>query len=124
WFQTAGGAGMGDEVQAASSATGSHERRKARWPGVRREVRWSRGPGRWKNMCAVDAACKAASQYDGGRIAKDPSITQMASTTEDLAHISTRTLHHYNTHAEQFRTGTWDHDVSQNIAALLRFITG
>lgn len=48
----------------------------------------------------------------------------MASPTEDLDHISTRTLHHYNTHAEQFRGGTWDHDVSQNIAALLRFMTG
>ena len=75
-------------------------------------------------MCAVDAAGKAASQYDGGRIAKDPSITQMAVTTEDPADISSRTLHHYNTHAEQFRGGTWDHDVSQNIAALLRAING
>ncbi|MFL9924974.1 class I SAM-dependent methyltransferase [Herbaspirillum lusitanum] len=29
------------------------------------------------------------------------------------------TLDHYQRNAEQFREGTWDHDVSQNIAALL-----
>jgi SAM-dependent methyltransferase len=32
------------------------------------------------------------------------------------------TLAHYEQRAPQFRAGTWDHDVSQNIAALLRHI--
>ena len=38
---------------------------------------------------------------------------------EDLKKISTLTLEHYNQRAEAFRDGTRDHDVSQNIAALL-----
>jgi SAM-dependent methyltransferase len=40
----------------------------------------------------------------------------------DLTKISTQTLAHYNQHAEAFRDGTSDHDVSQNIAALLDHI--
>jgi SAM-dependent methyltransferase len=38
--------------------------------------------------------------------------------------ISARTLQHYNDRAEQFREGTWEHDVSQNIATLLNYIEG
>ena len=38
---------------------------------------------------------------------------------DDLEKISTRTLEHYNQRAGNFRDGTRDHDVSQNIAALL-----
>ncbi len=38
--------------------------------------------------------------------------------------ISARTLLHYDEGAEDFRAGTRDHDVSQNIAALLRHIEG
>src|SRR6185295_12146876 len=38
---------------------------------------------------------------------------------EDLRKISTQTLEHYNQRADAFRDGTRDHDVSQNIAALL-----
>ena len=41
-----------------------------------------------------------------------------------LAEISTRTLDHYNARPEAFRDGTADHDVSQNIAALLDAIQG
>jgi SAM-dependent methyltransferase len=40
----------------------------------------------------------------------------------DLEKISTLTLEHYNQRAEDFREGTSDHDVSQNVAALLRHI--
>jgi SAM-dependent methyltransferase len=40
----------------------------------------------------------------------------------DLVKISALTLAHYNEHAEDFRDGTCDHDVSQNIAALLGHI--
>jgi SAM-dependent methyltransferase len=38
--------------------------------------------------------------------------------------ISERTLAHYNATAQSFRDATRDHDVSQNIAALLRHIEG
>ncbi|MBB4867505.1 SAM-dependent methyltransferase [Pseudomonas nitritireducens] len=41
-----------------------------------------------------------------------------------LRDISRVTLQHYQERAEAFREGTWDHDVSQNIAALLRHIQG
>jgi SAM-dependent methyltransferase len=43
---------------------------------------------------------------------------------QDLAQITDTTLGHYNQVAEDFREGTRDHDVSQNIAALLRHIEG
>jgi SAM-dependent methyltransferase len=42
----------------------------------------------------------------------------------DLKKISDLTLEHYNGRAEQFWAGTRDHDVKQNIAALLRHIEG
>ncbi len=42
----------------------------------------------------------------------------------DLQNISAQTLDHYNGRAEDFRAGTRDHDVSQNIAALLAHIEG
>jgi trans-aconitate methyltransferase len=41
---------------------------------------------------------------------------------DELTQISARTLAHYNRNAEDFRAGTRDHDVSQNIQALLRAI--
>jgi len=44
--------------------------------------------------------------------------------SQELALISGGTLEHYNRTAEAFREGTRDHDVSQNIAALLRHIRG
>ena len=40
----------------------------------------------------------------------------------ELAQVSARTLGHYNRHADDFRAGTRDHDVSHNIRALLRAI--
>jgi SAM-dependent methyltransferase len=43
---------------------------------------------------------------------------------ETLAAISERTIAHYNLSAESFWEGTHDHDVSQNIAALLDSIEG
>lgn len=46
----------------------------------------------------------------------------MKLSPSDLQKISTLTLEHYNQRAEDFREGTSDHDVSQNIAALLRHI--
>jgi SAM-dependent methyltransferase len=43
---------------------------------------------------------------------------------EDLQKISDLTLEHYNQHAEEFWEGTRDHDVRQNIEALLQHIEG
>jgi SAM-dependent methyltransferase len=45
-------------------------------------------------------------------------------TPQALAQLADRTLEHYREHAEDFRQGTHDHDVSQNIAALLQHIVG
>ena len=42
----------------------------------------------------------------------------------ELARIAGETLQHYEQHAGVFRDATRDHDVSQNIEALLRHITG
>jgi SAM-dependent methyltransferase len=43
---------------------------------------------------------------------------------DELDRITALTLAHYNERAEEFWQGTRDHDVSQNIAALLRHIEG
>jgi SAM-dependent methyltransferase len=43
----------------------------------------------------------------------------MALSSDELARISALTLAHYQDCAEDFRAGTREHDVSQNIAALL-----
>jgi SAM-dependent methyltransferase len=43
----------------------------------------------------------------------------MNDNTDDIDDIARRTLEHYNRTAQQFLVGTADHDVSQNIAALL-----
>lgn len=43
---------------------------------------------------------------------------------QELEQIAAVTLDHYERSAEDFRSGTRDHDVSQNIAALLRRIEG
>lgn len=42
--------------------------------------------------------------------------------SQDLAQITSTTLSNYNSTAEGFREGTRDHDVSQNVDALLRHI--
>src|SRR3984893_18010267 len=48
----------------------------------------------------------------------------MVLNSQDLENISGRTLEHYNNRAADFWEGTRGHDVSQNIAALLRYIEG
>jgi SAM-dependent methyltransferase len=47
----------------------------------------------------------------------------MQQTPEELQRISARTLAHYDQNAQAFWEGTRDHDVSQNIDALLQYIT-
>ena len=46
----------------------------------------------------------------------------MAMNSDAIEHIAARTLAHYEYHAEEFWQGTRDHDVSQNIYALLHYI--
>ena len=48
----------------------------------------------------------------------------MKLSPQELAKIADVTLSHYNQRAEDFWRGTRDHDVSQNIAALLQYISG
>ncbi len=48
----------------------------------------------------------------------------MTPDSHDLEGISERTLESYNQRAADFWAGTRDHDVSQNIAALLQYIEG
>jgi SAM-dependent methyltransferase len=48
----------------------------------------------------------------------------MKLNAEDLEKVSTVTLEHYDQHAKEFWEGTRDHDVSQNIEALLKHIEG
>src|SRR5690606_12261731 len=50
--------------------------------------------------------------------------THMTKLTEELRQISASTLDYYRHNAVGFRAGTQDHDVSQNIDALLRHILG
>ncbi|MEM1414316.1 MAG: class I SAM-dependent methyltransferase [Myxococcota bacterium] len=42
----------------------------------------------------------------------------------ELTHVAQSTVAHYQARAEDFREGTWDHDVSQNVDALRRHLPG
>src|SRR5258706_380410 len=54
-----------------------------------------------------------------------PHVTRRASSyPQELAEIATRTLTKYEKHAQECRAGTQHHEVSQNIAALLRHLEG
>jgi len=46
----------------------------------------------------------------------------MPLTPEDLQRIAARTLAHYDQHANAYWEGTRDHDVTQNIGALLQYV--
>lgn len=48
----------------------------------------------------------------------------MPLTREELDHLTASTLTHYDERAEEYWQGTRDHDVSQNIATLLRHMEG
>jgi SAM-dependent methyltransferase len=57
-------------------------------------------------------------------MASEPRDLPSALGPRDLHDLSERTFAHYSQRAEDFRAGTAGHDVSQNIAALLRHIQG
>ena len=46
----------------------------------------------------------------------------MNQTPKDFHNIAAETLKHYDQRAQEFWEGTRDHDVSQNVAALLQYI--
>ncbi len=48
----------------------------------------------------------------------------MPLSSEDLQQIATRTLAHYEQHAQSYWEGTRDHDVSQNVQAFLSALRG
>jgi hypothetical protein len=48
----------------------------------------------------------------------------MKRNPQDLEKIAGVTLEHYDQHAKEFWEGTRDHDVSENIEALLKHIEG
>jgi len=48
----------------------------------------------------------------------------MTRPLEDLALVTAKTLEHYNERATEFWSGTRNHDVKQNIEALLRHVRG
>lgn len=50
--------------------------------------------------------------------------SNMKLNPQDLEKIADLTLEQYNQNAEDFHEGTHDHDVSQNIAALLQYSEG
>jgi SAM-dependent methyltransferase len=50
-------------------------------------------------------------------------MDEIQSNPSDLLHVTLRTLGHYEARAAAFRAGTRDHDVRQNIDALLSRIT-
>jgi SAM-dependent methyltransferase len=49
-------------------------------------------------------------------------MIKMHRTAQELEELSHRTLAHYNQNAQDFFAGTREHDVSQNILALLKYI--
>src|SRR5471032_1347013 len=55
-------------------------------------------------------------------MAREPVSNAPGLGARELGSLSERTFAHYAQRAEDFRTGTADHDVSQNIDALLRHI--
>ena len=53
---------------------------------------------------------------------RDEAMTGLTLDEPELQHIAALTVQHYDARAEAFRAGTHDHDVNQNIDALLRHI--
>jgi SAM-dependent methyltransferase len=64
--------------------------------------------------------CDPAMRYSG--VVVTTQTTKLDAT--ELTSVARLTLQHYNDRAERFREGTFGHDVSQNIAALLQSIEG
>jgi SAM-dependent methyltransferase len=68
-------------------------------------------------VCKNDATNSKTSRQLSNTAMDNATLTSL-----ELSKIAAATLAHYEQRAEQFRAGTHDHDVSQNINALLRHI--
>jgi SAM-dependent methyltransferase len=74
--------------------------------------------------------CKTRSRIEGDLASAEPessNVSPRAATKldpRDLGLLTGCTLAHYEQNAESYRTGTADHDVSQNVSALLDAIQG
>ena len=53
------------------------------------------------------------------KIQVDTEQTELVLNLDQLNDLTRRTIGHYEFNAESYRTGTADHDVSQNYSALL-----
>ena len=72
---------------------------------------------------AIEAVLFCAGEPDARTLQLLGVADSSTSAADDEAvQLASRTLGHYQTNAERFREGTQDHDVSQNIDALLRHI--
>ena len=75
-------------------------------------------------MIVIGFLCRAVSSYfcSPDNFTKNEMPKNTDFSLAELNGLSQRTLAHYNQRAEEFFSGTVNHDVSQNIAALLRYI--
>lgn len=86
---------------------------------------------RWPEA-APSVCCLALEQSRSRRVAAllyhrvrtQERVRKQRRDVNQLEQISSQTLAYYEQRAEQFRAGTRDHDVRQNMEALLRHITG
>ena len=77
----------------------------------------------WKRRASLVGTAKPADRGISGRGGRRlMQHAAMPLTREELDDLSASTLAHYNTRADEYWQGTRDHDVSQNIATLLRHI--
>src|SRR2546422_244401 len=81
-------------------------------------------PARTQGNCRTTEGSFTTDSCAKDGAAAKVNLSNMALKRQDLDDISARTLDHYNRRAEDFWKGTRDHDVSQNIAALLAHIEG
>ena len=79
---------------------------------------YARGAARIRLCGRGNRRLRRRGRRRGGGVAASRSNVKLAA--QDLERISAQTLEHYAQRAEAFREGTRDHDVSQNIDALLR----
>src|SRR2546430_838530 len=83
----------------------------------------TRIPSRSCTTKATNGACFAPTALCSSREdSRTGRARQSMTRDEDSGLISARTLEHYNARAAEFWEGTRDHDVRQNIEALLRHI--
>src|SRR5437764_15482202 len=93
---------------------------------VSRQAGWSTSP-----TLATSLMLRSVDGRRTATVQSRPAVVQPADSAarldmklnpQDLENIAHLTLEHYNQHAEEFWEGTRNHDVNQNIAALLQYI--